>query len=341
MNKITRIGIDIAKHVFHCVMLNESGEVVQKKKLNRKTMATYFSNLPPCLIALEACAGSHYWGRVLQSQGHQVKLIPPQYVKPFVKGNKNDYNDALAIAEAAVRPTIRFVAIKTPAQQDIQGLHRLRDEWVKRRTAQSNQLRGLLGEYGIVVNQGLGVLRRRMPEILEDAENGLSVLCRKVMAEGYAELCHLDSRIAGIERQLHHTIAQDDACRRLQTMGGFGPLVSSVFYAHVGDGSAFRRGRDVSASVGIVPKQHTTGGKPLLLGISRRGNRRLRYLLIHGARSVVKHAHKKTDPTSQWICQRIAQNGYNKAVVAYANKMARTGWAILHNHTTYQPPIRP
>jgi len=336
MNNITTIGIDLAKNVFHTVWVDQHGNLVKKKKLTRNTMATAFSNLPACTIAMEACAGSHHWARVLIAQGHQVKLLPPQYVKPFVKGNKNDYNDAQGIVEASVRPSMRLVSIKRPQQQDIQTIHRVRDELVKRRTAQSNQIRGLLGEYGVVMPQGLGSVRRRLPEILEDGDNGLSDLLRGLLADSYEELLHLDSRIGKVNRQLDQEVVSNPACQRLQTLPGFGPVVSSVFYTHVGDGQSFHRGRDVSASVGLVPKQHSSADKSVLLGISKRGNRRLRYLLVHGARSVVKQAHKKHDPLSRWIVRIQQRSGYNKAVVAYANKMARMGWAVLHNNTVYQ-----
>lgn len=337
MNNVTTIGIDIAKNVFHAVWADQRGKQIKKMKLTRKTMATAFSNIPPCDIAMEACAGSHYWSRVLVAQGHQVKLIPPQYVKPFVKGNKNDYNDAQGIVEASVRPSMRFVSIKTPQQQDIQAIHRIRDELIKRRTAQSNQIRGLLGEYGVVMPKGLGVLRRRLPEILEDGENGLSDLFRELLSACYQEVLHLDGRIQQLDRQLNQQVCSNEACQRLQTLPGFGPVVSSVFYSHVGDGQSYHRGRDVSASVGLVPKQHSTGDRSVLLGISKRGNSRLRYLLVHGARSVVKHAHQRQDPLSLWIVRIERRCGYNKAVVAYANKMARMGWAVLHNNTVYQP----
>jgi transposase len=336
MNNVTTIGIDIAKNVFHAVWADSQGKQIKKMKLTRKTMATAFSNIPPCELAMEACAGSHHWARMLTAQGHQVKLIPPQYVKPFVKGNKNDYNDAQGIVEASVRPSMRFVSIKTPQQQDIQAIHRIRDELIKRRTAQSNQIRGLLGEYGVVMPKGLGVLRRRLPEILEDGENGLSDLFRELLSACYREVVHLDGRIRQLDRQLNQQVYSNEACQRLQTLPGFGPVVSSVFYTHVGDGQSYDRGRDVSASVGLVPKQHSSADKSVLLGISKRGNRRLRYLLVHGARSVVKQAHKKHDPLSRWIVRIQQRRGYNKAVVAYANKMARMGWAVLHTNTVVQ-----
>ena len=268
--------------------------------------------------------------------GHTVKLIPPQYVKPFVRGNKNDYNDALAIAEALVRPQMRFAAIKTVAQQDMQALHRLRERRIAERTALCNQVRGLLGEYGIVLPRGVASLRRRLPELLEDADNGLSALFRRLLAQSYRQLKELDVHIEGYARELRRQSRQSAACQRLQTIPGYGPSVASVFYSVVGNGAAYRRGRDVSAAVGLVPRQHSSGGKENLLGISKRGDRYLRSLLVHGARSVVRQAAGKADRLSRWINRVKAARGYNKAVVALANKLARIGWAVLAHNTRYQ-----
>jgi len=265
-----------------------------------------------------------------------VKLIPPQHVKPFVRGNKNDYNDALAISEAVTRPEMRFVAIKTPQQQDIQALHRLRERRLRDRTALCNQVRGLLAEYGIVFPRGVNTLRKRIPEILEDGENGLSDFFRNMLSRSYQQLTQLDEHIDAYTQELEAYSRRDDACQRLRTVPGYGPIISSAFYSVVGNGEAYRRGRDVSASLGIVPRQHSSGGKNVLLGISKRGDRYLRSLLIHGARSVVIQAANKEDALSRWINKIRATRGFNKAVVALANKLARIGWAILANNTVYQ-----
>jgi transposase len=296
----------------------------------------WFANLPQSLVGMEACASAHHWARELQSLGHQVKLIPPQHVKPFVRGNKNDYNDALAISEAVTRPEMRFVSIKTPQQQDIQALHRLRERRLRDRTALCNQVRGLLAEYGIVFPRGVNTLRKRIPEILEDGENGLSDFFRNLLSRSYQQLTELDEHIAAYTRELEAYSRRDDACQRLRTVPGYGPIISSAFYSVVGNGEAYRRGRDVSASLGIVPRQHSSGGKNVLLGISKRGDRYLRSLLIHGARSVVIQAANKEDALSRWINKIRATRGFNKAVVALANKLARIGWAILANNTVYQ-----
>ena len=336
MDKITTIGLDLAKNVFHVVCCNEYGKVTRKKMLKRPQVLAYFANLPQCLVGIEACASAHHWARQLDILGHQVKLISPQYVKPFVRGNKNDYNDALAIAEAVIRPEMRFVPVKTPEQQDIQALHRLRERRLQERTALCNQLRGLLAEYGLIFPQGINVLQRRLPELLEDSENGLSNLFRRLLAQSYQQLQTLDKNIDFYTREMRCQSQQSEACQRLQTIPGYGPIVAGVFHSAVGNGEAYRRGRDVSASLGLVPRQHSSGGKEVLLGISKRGDRYLRSLLVHGARSVVIRAAKKNDRLSRWINKVRAARGFNKAVVALANKMARIGWAVLVNKTSYQ-----
>lgn len=336
MNKITTIGLDLAKNVFHVVCTNRHGKVVRKRMLRRSQVLTYFANLPISLVGMEACASAHYWARELGALGHEVRLIPPQYVKPYVRGNKNDYNDALAIAEAVVRPEMRFVSVKTTDQQDIQALHRLRERRLCDRTALCNQLRGLLAEYGLIFPKGVNTLRRCLPALMEDGENGLSALFRRLLAQGYQQLRELDGHIDGYTHELERQNRQDDACQRLQTIPGFGPIVASVFHSVVGNGEAYRRGRDVSASVGLVPRQHSSGGKEVLLGISKRGDRYLRSLLIHGARSVVIQAKRKDDRLSRWINRLVSARGFNKATVALANKMARIGWVILVKKTTYQ-----
>lgn len=336
MDKVTTIGLDLAKTVFHVIGTDARGKTVHKKMLKRTQVLAYFAQLPSCLVGMEACASAHYWARVLCSLGHQVKLISPQHVKPYVQGNKNDYNDALAIAEAVMRPRMRFVPVKTTAQQDVQALIRLRQRCIGDRTALCNQLRGLLAEYGLVFPKGIARLRDSLPVILEDAENGLSELFRRLLAQGYQQWQELDVHIKAYDQELQRYSQQDDACRRLQTIPGFGPIVASVFYSAVGSGNGYRRGRDVSASLGLVPRQHSSGGKEVLLGISKRGDRYLRSLLAHGARSVVTRAKHKTDPLSTWINRLVATRGFNKTVVALANKMARMGWAILANKTQYQ-----
>ena len=337
MAKITTIGLDIGKNTFHAVCCDANGKLVRKRQLRRSQLLGYFANLSPCLVGMESCAGAHYWARELQRFEHEVRLIPPLFVKAYVRGNKNDYNDALAIAEAVTRPNMRFTAPKTPAQQDLQALTRLRERCVVGSTALSNQLRGLLAEYGIVMPKGAHVVRQRLPEILEDGENGLSDWFRHLLAHGLGQLQELDAHVEFYTGELERYARQDEACRNLQTIPGFGPIVASVFHSHVGNGEAYRRGRDVSASLGLVPRQHSTGGHQKLLGISKRGDRYLRSLLVHGARSVVAQAGCKDDRLSRWIQRLEAERGFNKATVALANKMARMGWAILAKHDVYRP----
>jgi transposase len=334
---ITTVGLDLAKNVFHLVCFNERGKEVKKRVLRRNQLLQFFAQLRPCLVCMEACAGSHYWGRELRALGHEVKLIPPQYVKPYLRGNKNDYNDARAIVEAASRPSIPVVAIKTVEEQDMQAIHRMRSQCLRDRTALCNSTRGLLGEYGITIAKGVSKLRSIIPRLLEDAQNGLSDLFRELLARRYEQLVELDVHIEFYTNKLKILAQQNDSCQRLQTIPGFGPIVASAFRGVIGDGRAYCRGRDAAASLGLVPRQHSTGGKNILLGISKRGDRYLRSLLVHGARAVVKQAAGKEDRLSRWINRICEERGWNKAVVAMANKMARMGWAILRHNTSYQP----
>lgn len=335
---ITTVGLDLAKNVFHVVCFNEHFKEVKKRMLRRNQVLQFFAQLPPCLIGVEACAGSHYWGRELRALGHDVKLMPPQYVKRYLQGNKNDYNDARAIAEAATQARVPSVAIKTVEAQDMQALHRMRSQCNKDRTALSNSTRGLLGEYGIVLPKGIPALRRMIPELLEDAENELSDRFRHLLSRRYEQLAELDEHIAFYTNELEILSRADDACRRLQTIPGYGPIVSSAFKSTIGDGCSFTHGRDAAASLGLVPRQHSSGGKNVLLGISKRGDRYLRSQLVHGARAVVLQAARKDDPLSRWLNRIREERGFNKAVVAMANKMVRIGWAVLRYKTCYQPP---
>ena len=307
--------------------------------LRRSHVLQFFAQLLPCRVGMEACAISHYWGRELRSLGHDVKLVPPQYVKPLVQGNKNDYNDARAIAESLDRPQISFVSVKTVEEHDMQAIHRMRSQCLRDRNALSNSTRGLLGEYGISFSKGLAVLHRKIPELLEDADNGLSLRFRNLLARRYEQLVALDDHIAFYTKELELLFQQDNACQRLQTIPGFGPIVASAFRSTIGDGRAYVRGRHVTASLGLVPRQHSSGGKNVLLGISKRGDRYLRMQLVHGARAVVLRAANKDDPLSRWINRIRERRGWNKAVVALANKMARIGWAILRHNTCYEPNL--
>lgn len=335
--KISVVGLDIAKSVFHLYAVNRAGKLVKKKMLKRQQLSAFFARLEPCIIAMEACGGANYWARVFQQQGHEVKLIAPQYVKPYVKGNKNDYNDAEGIAEAASRPSMRFVPIKSVEQQDVQIVHRLRERLVKSRTALVNQIRGLLAEYGIVINKGVAAVRRDLPLILEDAENGLTAMSRESFSELLEELRNIDERYAQCERKILVINQSHEVCQRLNDILGVGPVTATAVYAAAGDGKDFVNGRHFSAWLGLVPRQHSSGGKDTLLGISKRGNAYLRTLFIHGARAVLSYVDKKSDRFSQWAKSLVERRGHNKACVAVANKLARIAWAIMAKGEQYRP----
>lgn len=265
------------------------GRYVKKKQLKRQQLLQYLARLEPCVIAMEASGGANYWAREMKDLGHEVKLIATQYVKPYVKGNKNDYNDAEAIAEAAQRPTMRFVPIKSVEQQDIQNLHLQRERIKKARTALVNQVRGLLAEYGIVINKGVAVARKGLHDLLEDAENGLKLRSRELFADLLEELRVLDERFKQSEKQIEVSNRGNEVCQRLDEILGVGPITASAVYAAAGDGKDFVNGHHFSVWIGLVPGQHSTGGKSTLLGISKRGNAYLRTLFIHGARAVLRN----------------------------------------------------
>jgi transposase len=337
MTHTTSIGLDISKNTFHVLALNCSGKEAFRKQLRRHQVLRFFAQLPPSLIGIETCGGAHYWARQLRALGHQVRLIPAQAVKALRRGQKNDYNDALAIAEALTRPQQRFVPIKAESDHDIQALQRLRRGYIAERTALTNRMRGLLLEYGIAIGKGLAPLRRRIPELLEDGEQPLSALVRSLLHQAWQHLHALDEQIKDCDRQVNAYARHHEAVQRLMQIPGFGPVLGTTWHARMGNCQQFRRGRDASAAAGLVPRQDTTGGKPKLLGITKRGDKELRSLLVHGARSVVSHAHKKDDALSRWICQLVARQGKNKATVALANKMARIAWAMTVHQSDYQP----
>ena len=337
--KITTIGLDIAKSVFHLYTVNQAGRLVKKKQLKRREILASMAKIEPCLIAMEACGGANYWARELMALGHEVKLIAPQYVKPYVKGNKNDYNDAEAIAEAALRPNMRFVPIKSIEQQDIQNFHRQRERLKKTRNALVSQVRGWLAEYGVIIPKGVAAVRKGLPEILEDAENGLTPLTRECIAESLDELRALDQRFKRCEQRIQSMNQANAICQRLDEILGIGPITASATYAAAGDGKDFVNGRHFSAWLGLVPGQHTTGGKPQLLGISKRGNAYLRTLYIHGARAVLRYSAGKQDRFSRWAQGVLARRGHNKACVAVANKLARMVWVIMAKGESYRAPV--
>ena len=333
---ISSVGIDLGKTTFHLVALDEHSKVVIRKKFSRKQLLTYTANLQSSLIGVEACSGAHFIGARLRDQGHQVRLIPAQFVKPFVKANKNDFIDAEAIAEAVSRQNMRFVPIKTDDQLDLQALHRVRDRLVHRRTAVINQIRGFLLERGITFAKGPANLRNRMPDIVEDADANLTPRMRTLLDRLWQEWKQLESGIETASDEIERIAGEDEACKRLRQIPGVGPLVSTATVAAIGNGAAFRKGREFAAWLGLVPRQHSTGGKARLYGISKRGNNYLRRMFIHGARAVLMRVKYDTAGLGQWVHQLEARTTRNKVIVALANKLARIAWAVLFKGEAYR-----
>jgi transposase len=338
---IKRIGLDLAKQVFQIHGVDKQEQVVLRKQLRRHQLLNFFRNLSPCLIGIEACSSAHYWARELLKLGHTVKLMAPQFVKPYVKSNKNDANDAEAICEAVSRPNMRFVAIKTIEQQDIQAMHRIRTALIQQRTAKVNQIRGFLAEYGIIVERSVDKLRRALPLLLEEAENGLSFDFRVLLTGLQQDLTTLDDRVSELDKKIQSLANSNHAAKRLQQITGIGPITATALVCAVGDGKQFKRGRDLSAWLGLTPRQHSSGGKDCLLGISKRGDSYLRTLLIHGARAVLRVADKKEDPRSRWLQNLCSRRNKNIAAVALANKNARIVWAILTKEIDFLPEGEP
>lgn len=333
--KITTIGIDLAKNVFQVHGVDERGKVVLKKQLRRDQMATFFVNLPPCLVGMEACGSSHHWARKLQGMGHTVRLMAPQFVKPYVKTNKNDAADAEAICEAVGRPNMRFVPVKNVEQQAVLALHRVRQGFVKARTAQANQIRGLLGEFGIIIPQGIGYIASRVPDLIEDASNELPGTFRLLVQRLLDHLKELDRQVDELEAQIQAWHRSNELSCKLAQIPGIGPITASALVASIGDAKNFDNGRQVAAWLGLVPRQHSSGGKSNLLGMSKRGDTYLRTLLIHGARSVIYRAGQRAE-SCQWINSVVNRRNKNVAAVALANKNARIVWALLAHDRHYQ-----
>jgi len=336
MKQIKRIGIDLAKSVFQLHGVDAHGHGVLRRQVKRAQLSAFFAQCPPCHIGMEACGSAHYWARELGKLGHTVRLIAPQFVSPYRKNDKNDGNDAEAICEALGRPTMRFVPIKDEEQQAVLCVHRARSLLVEERTALVNQLRGLLAEYGLVIPRGVARLRAALPGILEDAENGLPLLAREVFADLYERLRGLDTHIAAYDRRITHLARTMAAAKRLMQVEGVGPLTATAVVASVGDARLFNNGRQFAAWLGLVPRQHSTGGKSRLGRITKRGDVYLRTLLVHGARSVLMRRTERTDAKSRWGAALQARRGFNKAAVALAAKHARILWALLAHEADYQ-----
>ncbi|MCW4010557.1 MAG: IS110 family transposase [Candidatus Bathyarchaeota archaeon] len=337
MKDITTIGIDLAKNVFQLHGVNATGKVVLKKRLTRRNVLPFLANVKPCLIGIEACCGSHYWARKLEQLGHEVRQMPPQYVKPYVKTNKNDANDAEAVCEAVSRPNMRFVPTKNEEQLNLQALHRIRERMVRNRTSLCNQIRGLLLESGISVPQGISKIRSALPVVFENLSNQLTLIERDFLSDLYTELVDLDGKINKYEKQLEALAKQSTECRKLQSMPGIGILTATALVSAIGDARAFKNGRQLAAWLGLTPRQHSSGGKDRLMGISKRGNCYLRKLLVHGARSVVYRYRNKDDSRSKWLAEIEERRGTMKATVAQANKTARIVWAVLAKDIAYCP----
>lgn len=336
--KSIRVGVDLAKRVFQVHGVGRDERPILKKRLSRGTWIEELIKLmePGCVVGMEACAGAHHWARALQSRGFTVKLMAPQFVKPYVKSNKNDANDAEAICEAMSRQSMRFVTVKTVEQQDTQAVHRIRQGLVEQRTAKANQIRGLVAEYGLVAPKEMAQLRVAVPLWLADAENGLTDHFRRLLTGLWGDVLSLDSRVKELDREIEGIAQSEPLTKRLMQLRGIGPVIATALVATVGNAAQFKNGRQMSAAIGITPRQQSSGGKDHLLGISKRGDSYLRALLIHGARSVMRTARNKDDPLSRWVMALATRRHPNVAAVALANKTVRIAWALLRKDRDYE-----
>jgi len=340
MENVTLLGIDIAKNIFQLHGVDGKGRAVLRKRLTRDKLSETIANLPPCTIVMEACGGANHWCRRFTALGHITKLISPQFVKPFVKTNKNDRNDSEAICEAASRPSMRFVSPKSIEQEDIQLLHRVRSRLIQERTALVNQIRGLLIEFGIIIPQGINKVRKEIPEILENAENELSYSSRAIFSDLYEELLEKDKRINNYDKKIEAIFKTNSMCQKISQIEGVGPMSATAIVATIGDPKVFKNGRHFAAYLGLVPRQSSSGNKERLLGISKRGDIYIRTLLTHGGRTVVRHVGtKKDDKRSNWIKELKERRGANRAAVAVANKNARIIWALLAKNEEYRKAV--
>lgn len=335
MNEITLLGIDLAKNVFQLIGVDKHHKEVMKKRVSRVKLQEFVSKLPPCTILMEACGSSNHWGRTFSAMGHEAKLISPQHVTPYIANHKNDYKDTEGIIEAGSRPRTKFVSIKTLEQQDMQSILRVRERLVGNRVSLSNQIRGLLLEYGVDIAQGFSRLREKIPQLLDVSNEELTAQMKEVLADCYEEFKEISARILAYDKKLESISTQQESCRLLRTIPGIGPITAVALYAAVGNGSQFKNGRELAAHIGLVPKQHSSGEKRVLLGITQKGHADLKQVLIHGARSVVRHASKKTDRRSEWINKLVLKKHKNVVATAVANRTARIAWAVLHSCKPY------
>lgn len=331
------VGIDLAKNVFQIHGADVFGNVLFKKRLMRDQLPLFMANLEPSTVAMEACASAHDWARRIQAMGHEVKLISPQLVKPFVKGNKTDGNDAEAICDALRQKNMRFVPIKSVEQQDIQSLHRIRTRLVSTRTGLVCQMRGLLLERGFTCGVSISRARREIPKIIHDQSNSLTPLCRQALEELHAEFMAVEERIKVFDKKIDDVYKHSEICQRVSKISGVGPKTSTAFLAAVNDAREFKNGRHFAAWLGLVPKQRSSGNKVQLLGISKRGDKYLRTLLVHGARAVLRTAQGKSTRLHTWAIEVAQRRGNARAIVAIANKMARMIWVLMAKKQTYKP----
>lgn len=334
---VATIGIDIGKNSFHLIGLDERGAIVLRTKLSRRQVEVRLANIPPCLIGMEACVGAHHLSRRLTALGHEAKLMPAKYVRPYSKGQKNDYRDAEAIAEAVLRPTMKFVATKTPEQLDLQAMHRIRSRLVRQRTAVTNQIRAFLLERGIAVRQGLRFLRAELPGILATRDDVLSPQMMHLIEDLAGDWRRLDERIARLSGEIEHMAKSDEHCARVMSVPGIGPIISSAMVAAIGTGDMFTKGRDFAAWLGLVPKQMSTGDRTILGKISKRGNRYLRTLFVQAAWVVlVKPKSWERYGLKPWIEAARKRLHHNVLAVALANKLARIAWAVLARERNFE-----
>ena len=341
MKSVTTIGIDLAKNTFQLHGVDVNGKAVLRRTLRRDQVTTFFANIPECLVGMEACASSAYWARVIEECGHTVRRIHAKFVKPYLMADKNDANDAAAICEAVGRPRMRFVPSKTQEQADIQAIHRVRTGLVQARTGAINQARGLLAENGIVIKQGASHVRVQLPGIVADQDNFLSGLMRRLLTSIYERIVFLDVQIAQQNKVLQAIVKGNDACKRLMKVPGVGIQTATILVTMVGAAKDFKNGREFAAYLGLVPRQHSTGGKQRLLGISKRGDSYARTLLIHGARAVLRAMKVGRSPLGEggrtdWLARLIDRRGANRASVALANKTARIVWNMLAKGEEYK-----
>lgn len=331
MNEITILGIDLAKNTFQLIGVDKHHKAIMKRRCSREKLLEIASKLTPCTILMESCATSNYWGRKFRELGHEAKLISPQHVTPYVANHKNDYKDTEAIIEAGTRPRTKFVSIKTIDQQDIQSIHRVRERLVSNRISLSNQIRGLLLEYGVVIPKGFSYLKEKITTLLTEENTLLTEVLKEALRDVYEEFKELSKRINNYDIKIEQMSNQNESCKLLRTIPGIGPITATAIYASLGNGSQFKNGREMAAHIGLVPKQHSSGDRQLLLGITKKGDRNLKQLIIHGARSVVLHAVKKEDKRSNWINKLASKKHANVVATAVGNRTARIAWSVLQN----------